>query len=84
MSIKEGMQLLLAIHIDLNITESNLILCEQQSDIKNDICGGKKIHTFQKTSKKCLLLCFKAICLLKIKQFLDCQPIGLLDNKTIL
>lgn len=82
MSIKEGMQLLLAIHIDLNITESNLILCEQQSDIKD--IYGKKIHTFQKTSKKCLLLCFKAICLLKIKQFLDCQPIGLLDNKTIL
>lgn len=79
MSIKEGMQLLLAIHIDLNITESNLILCEQQSDIKNDICGEKN-----KKSKKCLLLCFKAICLLKIKQFLDCQPIGLLDNKTIL
>lgn len=44
MSIKEGMQLLLAIHIDLNITESNLILCEQQSDIKNDICGEKNTH----------------------------------------
>lgn len=69
MSIKEGMQLLLAIHIDLNITESNLILCEQQSDIKNDICGGKKYTHFRKPVKNACFFVLKLYAYLKLSNF---------------